>query len=63
MRTYKDYIAGLKDKFIGRKVEWNGKAYNIVDVDYNGIIHIDRPTAYNATTAVYEAYEAGKHLI
>ena len=63
MRTYKDYITGLRSKYIGRKVEYEGKAWMIVDVDYNGIIHINRPTTYNDTTAAYEPYEADKHMI
>ena len=60
---WSDYIARMKAEFVGKKVEWCGKIYNIVDVDINGIIHIDRETKWNKTTAVYESYEARKHIV
>lgn len=61
--SWKAYIEALKAEFIGKNVSYEGKTYNIVDVDYNGIIHINRPTEYNKTTAVYEPHEARKALI
>ena len=63
MGTWKDHIESLRREFTGRKVYYEGKIYNIVTVDYNGIIHIDKPTKYNASSAVYEAYEARKVLV
>ena len=63
MRKYKDFIEGLKNEFIGKKVFYKGEIFNIVMVDYNGIIHIDKPGKFTDTTAVYEAYEARKNLI
>lgn len=63
MATWKNHIEKLKNKYIGKKVYYNGKIYNIVNVDYNGIIHIDLKSAYNDTTAVYTSYEADKSLI
>jgi len=59
---WKDYIEKLKKEWIGKKVEFNNKIYNVVDVDYNGIIHIDRPSKFNTTMAVYQPFEARKHL-
>lgn len=61
--AYRDYIEKLKKEFIGRHVSYEGKSYTIANVDYNGIIHIDKPSEYNDTTAVYEPYEARKALI
>lgn len=49
---YKDYIDKLKQKYIGKKYEFEGKLYNIVDVDYNGAILIDKKSEFNDTTAV-----------
>ena len=61
--AWKDHIEAMKKKYIGKKVRYNGGIYNIVYVDYNGFIHIDLPTEHNATTAVYESYEADKNII
>ena len=57
MGTYKEHIEELKKKWIGQKVQFDGAAYNVVDVDMNGAIHIDKPTKYceshtNETTAI-----------
>lgn len=60
---WKDYIERLKAEWIGKKVEFDNDIYTIVDVDYNGVLHIDKPTAHNKTTAAYLDYEAEKHLI
>lgn len=60
---YKNYINRLKEKYVGKKVMHEGEIYNIVDVDYNGILHIDRPTPFTETTAVFESYEADKAII
>ena len=63
MGTYKQYIESLQTEFVGKKVMYDGKPYTIAMVDYNGIIHIDKPTEYNKTTAVYEPHEARHALI
>lgn len=60
---YKNYIESLRAEFIGKRIEYDGKPYTVAAVDYNGIIHINKASAHNATTAVYEAHEARKHLI
>lgn len=60
---YSDYIAKLRDIWIGKKVMYDGKVYTICDVDYNGILHIDRPTEHNATTAAFDPYTALKALV
>lgn len=61
--TWKQYIEDLKEEFIGKYVMYNKGIYQIVMVDYNGIIHIDKPTERNKTTAVYEAAEARNKLV
>ena len=58
-----EHIKDLKTKWIGKQVEFENKVYNIVDVDYNGILHIDRETEHNKTMAVYEPWEARQHLV
>ena len=61
--TYRDYIEKLRSEFVGRKVMYDGNVYTIATVDYNGIIHIDKPSQHNETTAVYDVHEARKALI
>lgn len=50
--SYKEYIKTQKSKYVGKKIWYNDKLYTIVDVDYNGMFLIDRPTEFNDTTAV-----------
>ena len=50
--AYKDYIAQLKKEWTGQKVCFDGAEYNVVDVDYNGVLLIDKPARFTATTAV-----------
>lgn len=52
MGTYREYIEKLKSEWIGRKVTFEGKRYNVVGVDYNGMLLIDRKARYTETTAV-----------
>lgn len=57
LKTYKEYIEELKKKWIGQKVQYKGGIYNVIDVDMNGAIHIDKPKKYceshtNETTAI-----------
>lgn len=52
MGTYKEYIEKLKKKWIGKVVTYKNKKYNVVDVDYNGMLLIDKKARYTDTTAV-----------
>lgn len=61
--SWKEYIEELRNEFTGKKVRYEGEIYTITHVDYNGIIHIDKPTEHNWTTAVYEPHEARAALI
>ena len=60
---WRDYIEKLKAEYIGKQVIYDGNVYNIVAVDYNGIIHIDKPAKFTETTAVYTEAEAKKNLL
>lgn len=50
--TYKEYINELRQTWTGRKVIYDGNAYTVTDVDYNGQLLIDKPAQYTSTTAV-----------
>lgn len=63
MGTWKEYIERLKTEWVGKKVIFDGEIHTIVDVDYNSILHIDRPTEYNKTTAAFDEYDVVKALI
>ena len=61
--TWKAYIEALKAEWIGKKVDYGTGIHTIVDVDYNGILHIDLKTKWNDTTAMFFPYEARKYLV
>lgn len=61
--AWRDYIERLKKEYIGRMVWFEGQKYLIVKVDYNGIIHINKPSEHNLTTAVYMPHEARERLV
>ncbi len=52
MGTYREWIENRKKEWIGKRVKFEGSIYNVVDVDYNGFLLIDRKTKYNNATAV-----------
>ncbi len=51
------YIKRLEEEYIGQEVDFEGKQYKIVKVDINGILHINRPTGHNETTAAFMPHE------
>lgn len=61
--TWSERIKALRKEFEGKKVSYEGSIYNIAFVDYNGIIHIDKPGKFTKTTAVYTTSEARKNII
>lgn len=61
--AYRDYIERLRAEFVGRHVVYEGRRYTVAMVDYNGIIHIDKPSKHNPTTAVYGEIEARRALV
>lgn len=51
---YKDYIKQKRDKWIGKRVRYEGKEYNVVYVDYNGMLMIDKNSEFTGDTAITE---------
>lgn len=51
---YKDYIKQKRDKWIGKRVRYDGKEYNVIDVDYNGGLLIDKKGEFTDDTAITE---------
>lgn len=50
--SYREFIDSLKKEYIGKEVIYENKRYHIVDVDYNGMLLIDKKTQFTDTTAV-----------
>ena len=44
--TYKEFIENRKADWIGTNVIFQGKEYQVVDVDYNGMLVISMPAYY-----------------
>ena len=61
--AWSDRIRLLREEFEGKQVYFEGKIYNIVKVDYNAIIHINKPAEFTETTAVYTTSEARRNLV
>lgn len=49
---YKKYIANMRQQWVGKRAVYEDMAYDVIDVDYNGMLLINRPTQFNDTTAV-----------
>lgn len=56
MGTWKEYIENLKKQWIGKKVSYMGSTYNVVDIDYNSMLLIDKKASHTDTTAVSYAH-------
>ena len=52
MCTYREYIEKLKNEWIGQTVIYENEKYNVVDVDYNGFLLINKKARFTDTTAV-----------
>lgn len=52
MGTYREYIEKLKNEWVGQTVIYENEKYNVVDVDYNGFLLIDKKARFTDTTAV-----------
>jgi hypothetical protein len=63
MSTWKEHIERLKRDWIGKKVMYGDRVHTIVDVDINGILHIDLPSEHNMTTAVFDEIDVKEALI
>lgn len=53
MNTWNEYIEKLKYEWIGERVVFEGAVYTIVDVDYNGVLMINKKGKYTETTAAF----------
>lgn len=42
----------MKKEWVGKKVSFEGKQYEVVDVDYNGALMINKKARFTDTTAV-----------
>lgn len=49
---YRDYIKQLRNEWIGAKVIFEGCEYEVLDVDYNANLLIDKEAEYTTTTAI-----------
>ena len=50
--TYREYIETLKKEWIGKKVRFEGKEYEVMDVDYNAGLLINKKAEFTMLTAV-----------
>lgn len=55
--AYKEYIKERKKEYVGKTVLFEGKEYKVIDVDYNGMLLINKPRVYcesytSPTTAI-----------
>ena len=59
--AWKDYINRLKAEWIGQEVVFQGSNYQVVDIDYNGSLLINRPQyyvdSYTAKTTAVETWQ------
>ena len=51
-QSYRNFIAALKAKWIGKNVMYDNAAYTVVDVDYNGFLLINKKAEFTDTTAI-----------
>lgn len=61
--TWSAFIENLRAEFLGEKIMYQDRIYNITKVDLNGVVYIDMPSPYYPDTAVYDYAEARKHLV
>ena len=52
MKKYRTWIEKLKSEWIGKEVIYENNKYKVVDVDYNGLLLIDKKAKFTETTAV-----------
>lgn len=52
MGTWREFIDSMKEEWIGKSVLFENEKYNVVGVDYNGILLIDKKAEFTDTTAV-----------
>lgn len=50
--TYKEFHEKEKREWTGKKVSYLDKVYTVVDVDYNGMLLINKEARFTKTTAI-----------
>lgn len=50
--SYREFIDSLKKEYIGKEAIYENRRYHVVDVDYNGMLLIDKKAQFTDTTAV-----------
>lgn len=63
MGTYKEYINKLRTEWNGKTVIYENKTYSVIDVDYNGMLLIDKKAKHTDTTAVSITSVIIQHLV
>lgn len=62
--TWAEHVESLAKKYVGVAVRYDGKIYKIVKMDFNGVMHINKSSEHNKTTAVFaNELEAEKAMI
>ena len=49
---YKDWVLKIKEQYVGKEVIYENNKYKVVDVDYNGMLLIDKKAIFTDLTAV-----------
>ncbi len=52
MATYKEYIENKKKQWIRKNVMYEGEIYQVIGVDYNGMLLINKKARFTNDTAV-----------
>lgn len=60
MGSYKDYIKALKVGWVGKEIVYEGHTYKVMDVDYNGMLVINKKAEYTDMTTVERYMCKGK---
>ena len=50
--SYRNYIAALKKRWVGRTIVYGGEIHKVIDVDYNGCLLIDKKAEFTDATAI-----------
>lgn len=61
--AWRDRIETARKALVGKKVRYKDEVYNIVDVDYNGMVLIDKPAKFTDTTAMFDIWTVNSALV
>lgn len=60
--TYNEWIEQLKKEWIGKTVSYQGEQFKVVNVDYNGMLWIDKPHCYTVSYTANHTAISINHL-